>query len=219
MQGYNGLKYFLTIVAVCMRTALSLNGVGGLGWKIIAWIFSVSAAMFGTYQDIVFDWGLLNWHSKNCWLRDKLLVPHKSVYFIGMVSNNKTYMKSPSRLRVSKAVVVISDNSLIVKLQDLNALLRFAWLQNVLNFNFTFLHRNTMITIVASLEIIRRSIWNFFRLTRSLSPTCQKELTVFLKNYYCFLRLENEHLSNVGKYRAFKSVPLPFNDDEDEEER
>ncbi|ESR51983.1 hypothetical protein CICLE_v10033381mg [Citrus x clementina] len=151
MQGYNGLKYFLTIVAVCMRTALSLNGVGGLGWKIIAWIFS----------DIVFDWGLLNWHSKNCWLRDKLLVPHKSVYFIGM---------------------------------DLNALLRFAWLQNVLNFNFTFLHRNTMITIVASLEIIRRSIWNFFR-------------------------LENEHLSNVGKYRAFKSVPLPFNDDEDEEER
>lgn len=49
MQGYNGLKYFLTIVAVCMRTALSLNGVGGLGWKIIAWIFSVSAAMFGTY--------------------------------------------------------------------------------------------------------------------------------------------------------------------------
>ncbi|KAK9189146.1 hypothetical protein WN944_020552 [Citrus x changshan-huyou] len=117
MQGYNGLKYFLTIVAVCMRTALILNGVGGLGWKIIAWIFS-----------------------------------------------------------------------------DLSALLRFAWLQNVLNFNFTFLHRNAMITIVASLEIIRRSIWNFFR-------------------------LENEHLSNVGKYRAFKSVPLPFNDDEDEGER
>eukprot|EP01018_Ginkgo_biloba_P038197 Gb_22128 [translate_table: standard] len=23
-------------------------------------------------------------------------------------------------------------------------------------------------------------------------------------------RLENEHLNNVGKYRAFKSVPLPF---------
>lgn len=23
-------------------------------------------------------------------------------------------------------------------------------------------------------------------------------------------RLENEHLNNVGKFRAFKSVPLPF---------
>ncbi|KAK8265595.1 hypothetical protein V6Z11_D12G186900 [Gossypium hirsutum] len=32
------------------------------------------------------------------------------------------------------------------------------------------------------------------------------------------LVLENEHLNNVGKYRAFKSVPLPFNYDEDEDE-
>lgn len=31
-------------------------------------------------------------------------------------------------------------------------------------------------------------------------------------------RLENEHLNNVGKYRAFKSVPLPFNYNEDEDE-
>ncbi|OMO71881.1 hypothetical protein COLO4_27988 [Corchorus olitorius] len=46
-------------------------------------------------------------------------------------------------------------------------------------------------TVISCLEIIRRGIWNFFR-------------------------IENEHLNNVGKYRAFKSVPLPFNyDDED----
>jgi hypothetical protein len=30
-------------------------------------------------------------------------------------------------------------------------------------------------------------------------------------------RLENEHLNNVGKFRAFKSVPLPFNYDEEED--
>ncbi|KAF9614583.1 hypothetical protein IFM89_019366, partial [Coptis chinensis] len=54
------------------------------------------------------------------------------------------------------------------------------------------LHPQALITIVASLEIIRRGIWNFFR-------------------------LENEHLNNVGKYRAFKSVPLPFNYDENED--
>ena len=29
------------------------------------------------------------------------------------------------------------------------------------------------------------------------------------------IRLENEHLNNVGNFRAFKSVPLPFNYDED----
>ncbi|XWS40906.1 hypothetical protein CRYUN_Cryun17cG0036300 [Craigia yunnanensis] len=65
----------------------------------------------------------------------------------------------------------------------LNCLLRLAWMQQVLGIRtVTFLHRTALIAVVASLEIIRRGIWNFFR-------------------------LENEHLNNVGKYRAFKSVP------------
>ncbi|KAJ0095395.1 hypothetical protein Patl1_16792 [Pistacia atlantica] len=134
MQGYNGIKYFLTIVAFLQQ---SLVHIGTL----------------------VFDWGLLNRHSKNRWLRDKLLVSKKSVYFIAMI---------------------------------LNVLLRFAWMQTVIKFDFTFMHRNTLIATVACLEIIRRGIWNFFR-------------------------LENEHLNNVGKYRAFKSVPLPFHYDEDKD--
>ncbi|GMJ13446.1 PHO1 homolog 3 [Hibiscus trionum] len=156
LQGLNGLKYFLTIVAVCLRTAYSINK--GIGWRIIAWVVSAIAAIFCTYWDLVYDWGLLNRHSNNFLLRDKLLVPHKKVYFGAM---------------------------------GLNVLLRFAWLQTVLNFKFP-LHPQTLTTIVASLEIIRRGIWNFFR-------------------------LENEHLNNVGKYRAFKSVPLPFNYDEDDD--
>ncbi|XP_050373009.1 phosphate transporter PHO1 homolog 3-like [Argentina anserina] len=154
-QGYNALKYFFTIVAVTMRTAYSLNK--DVNWKILAGIFSIIAALYGTYWDLVVDWGLLNRNSKNRWLRDKLVVPHTSVYFGAMV---------------------------------LNVLLRFAWLQTVLDFNVSFMHRQTMLAVVASLEIIRRGIWSFFR-------------------------LENEHLNNVGKYRAFKSVPLPFNYDED----
>ncbi|KAF9674411.1 hypothetical protein SADUNF_Sadunf10G0124500 [Salix dunnii] len=160
MQGYNGLKYFLTIVAVCLRTAYSINK--GVGWRAIAWTFSVIAAVIGIYWDVVFDWGLLQRHSKNRCLRDKLLVPHKSVYFGAMV---------------------------------LNVLLRFAWLETVLNLRVTSLNRETMIALMASLEIIRRGMWNFFR-------------------------LENEHLNNVGKYRAFKSVPFPFNtlEDDDHEE-
>lgn len=157
MQGYNGLKYFVTIVAVSLRTAYSLSK--GTAWQVIAWVFSVIAAISGTYWDLVIDWGLLQRHSKNRWLRDKLLVPNKIVYYVAIV---------------------------------LNVLLRFAWLQTVLNFRFFSLHRETSIAIVASLEIIRRGIWNFFR-------------------------LENEHLNNVGKYRAFKSVPLPFNYDEDDD--
>ena len=88
IQGYNGVKYFLTIVAVILRTAYSLNK--GMGWKILAWIFSAIAAIVSTYWDLVIDWGLLQRRSKNRWLRDKLLVPHKSVYFGAMVREKIT---------------------------------------------------------------------------------------------------------------------------------
>ncbi|CAA3021115.1 phosphate transporter PHO1 homolog 3-like [Olea europaea subsp. europaea] len=157
MHGLNGLKYFSTILAVSTRTAYTLNN--GNVWKLVAWITSANATIFSTYWDIVIDWGLFQRNSKNNLLRDKLLVPHKSVYFAAMV---------------------------------LNVLLRLAWMQTVMNFTIFSLHRQTMIALVASLEIIRRGIWSFFR-------------------------LENEHINNVGRYRAFKSVPLPFNYDEDED--
>ncbi|KAF5955119.1 hypothetical protein HYC85_007975 [Camellia sinensis] len=84
MQRINALKYFSTIIAVTMRTAYELKQ--GIGWKTIAFISSLNAAIFGTYWDLVIDWGLLQKNSKNRWLRDKLLVPHNSVYFVAMVS-------------------------------------------------------------------------------------------------------------------------------------
>ncbi|KAL5811983.1 hypothetical protein ACOSQ3_026933 [Xanthoceras sorbifolium] len=157
MQGYNAVKYLMAIIAISSRSVYSLYM--GMGWKIVAGLSSAIAAIYSTYWDLVVDWGLLQRHSKNRWLRDKLLVPYKTVYFAAMV---------------------------------LNVLLRFAWLQTVLDIELSFLHKETVITIFASLEILRRGIWNFFR-------------------------LENEHLYNIGKYRAFKSVPLPFKYYEDED--
>nr|AAR99484.1 PHO1-like protein [Arabidopsis thaliana] len=162
-QGYNGVKYLLTVIAVSLRTAYGYevkntkNPTSHL--KVLAGSSSILAAVFCTYWDFVHDWGLLNKTSKNRWLRDKLLIPQKKVYFIAMI---------------------------------LNVVLRFAWLQTILNFEFEFLHKQTTLAVVASLEIMRRGMWNFFR-------------------------VENEHLNNVGKFRAFKSVPLPFNYDEDDE--
>lgn len=84
MQGWNGLKYFSTIVAISTRTAFSLSDANH--WKIIAWIASAIAVIFSTYWDLVLDWGLLQRKSNNRWLRDKLLIPHKSVYFLAIVS-------------------------------------------------------------------------------------------------------------------------------------
>ncbi|GMN38852.1 hypothetical protein TIFTF001_008078 [Ficus carica] len=69
----------------------------------------------------------------------------------------------------------------------LNLVLRLAWLQTVLHSNFE--HVDTRVTglFLAALEVIRRGLWNFFR-------------------------LENEHLNNAGKFRAVKTVPLPFHE-------
>ncbi|KAF2590270.1 hypothetical protein F2Q70_00041720 [Brassica cretica] len=46
-QGWNGLKYFLTIVAVCLRTAYSIQK-HQVAWRVLAAIFSVIAAIFST---------------------------------------------------------------------------------------------------------------------------------------------------------------------------
>ncbi|KAF6174250.1 hypothetical protein GIB67_033782 [Kingdonia uniflora] len=85
MQGYNGLKYFSTIVAVLMRTAYSHQKT--TGWRVLAWSFSAISAIVSTYWDIVIDWGLLQKNSRNRYLRDKLLVSRRSVYFGAMVMN------------------------------------------------------------------------------------------------------------------------------------
>nr|GMD56943.1 phosphate transporter PHO1 homolog 3-like [Ipomoea batatas] len=154
-HGVNGLKHFTTVAALVLRTLYELKK--GAAMRILAAVFSGITTIANTYWDIVIDWGLLQRNSKNPWLRDKLLVPNKAVYFAAIV---------------------------------MNMILRLVWMQLVLDFNLPFLHKKAMVAIIACLEIIRRGIWNFFR-------------------------LENEHLNNVGKYRAFKSVPLPFNHEVD----
>ncbi|CAN4079405.1 unnamed protein product [Withania somnifera] len=156
MQGLNALKYFSTIIALVMRTLYDQKR--GTFWRVMAASTSGITTVANTYWDLVIDWGLLQRNSRNRWLRDKLLVPHKIVYFVAIV---------------------------------LDIILRLVWMQLVLDIReLPFLHKKAFVAVVACLEILRRGIWNFFR-------------------------LENEHLNNVGKYRAFKSVPLPFSYDED----
>lgn len=83
MHGYNGLKYLIIIVAVVLRTAYELKK--GTNYLVLALISSAAATAMSTYWDIVMDWGLLQRKSKNPYLRDKLVVSHRSVYFAVMV--------------------------------------------------------------------------------------------------------------------------------------
>ena len=80
----NGLKYFSTIVAVIIRTVYELHK-GKTSWMVLALISSAVATMMNTYWDIVVDWGLLQKQSKNKFLRDRLQVSNKSIYFVAMV--------------------------------------------------------------------------------------------------------------------------------------
>ncbi|CAA0822449.1 Phosphate transporter PHO1 homolog 1 [Striga hermonthica] len=69
----------------------------------------------------------------------------------------------------------------------LNLVLRLAWLQTVFHYNFEKVDYRVTMLFLAALEVVRRGVWNFYR-------------------------LENEHLNNTGKYRAVKIVPLPFHE-------
>lgn len=83
MHALNGMKYFSTIIAVSLRTVYDLYKVRSL--FLVVTVSSVIATVFGTYWDLVVDWGLLRRNSRNPWLRDKLLVSNRRVYFIAMV--------------------------------------------------------------------------------------------------------------------------------------
>ncbi|GLJ27005.1 hypothetical protein SUGI_0529160 [Cryptomeria japonica] len=70
-----------------------------------------------------------------------------------------------------------------------NAVLRLAWLYSIIHVVMPCgpTYQKYIDFILGMAEIARRGLWNFFR-------------------------LENEHLNNVGKFRAVKTVPLPFKD-------
>ncbi|RLN25440.1 hypothetical protein C2845_PM07G04290 [Panicum miliaceum] len=87
--------------------------------------------------------------------------------------------------------LVLKRKSIYYVSMGLNLVLRLAWLQTVVHPNFGSLDSRVTSFFLAALEVIRRGHWNFYR-------------------------LENEHLNNAGKFRAVKTVPLPF-DEEDED--
>ncbi|XP_058195047.1 phosphate transporter PHO1 homolog 1-like [Rhododendron vialii] len=125
-----------------------------VGWLCLVVAMSSGATVYQLYWDFVKDWGLLQFHSKNPWLRNELMLRQKVIYYFSM---------------------------------GLNLVLRLAWLQTVLHYNIGSVDYRVTGLFLAALEVIRRGQWNFYR-------------------------LENEHLNNAGKFRAVKTVPLPFHE-------
>ncbi|KAE8660079.1 Phosphate transporter PHO1-2 [Hibiscus syriacus] len=81
--------------------------------------------------------------------------------------------------------LILKNKSIYYLSIALNVVLRVAWVESIMRFRFNPVQTHLLDFFLASLEVIRRGHWNFYR-------------------------LENEHLNNVGKFRAVKTVPLPF---------
>ncbi|CAM0942920.1 unnamed protein product [Alopecurus aequalis] len=81
--------------------------------------------------------------------------------------------------------LILKNKSTYYVSMVLNLVLRLAWTVSVMKIRISKDKSRLLDFSLASLEIIRRGHWNFYR-------------------------VENEHLNNVGKFRAVKIVPLPF---------
>ncbi|KAF9619207.1 hypothetical protein IFM89_005761 [Coptis chinensis] len=109
----------------------------------------------------------------------------------GVFSVKWHFVKDVPNPHVRHIILENNDNKPVTNNRDtqeaFNFVLRLVWVQTVMNFNMGTVEYRVLDFFMASLEIIRRGHWNFYR-------------------------VENEHLNNVGKYRAVKTVPLPFSE-------
>ncbi|KAI5056457.1 hypothetical protein GOP47_0028742 [Adiantum capillus-veneris] len=94
-------------------------------------------------------------------------------------------LRTKSKNYLLRDQLVLERKSVYFVSMVLNSFLRLAWLQSITRIEVSNIDRRITNFLFASLEVIRRGHWNFYR-------------------------LENEHLNNVGKFRAIKTVPLPF---------
>ncbi|KAG4910993.1 hypothetical protein JHK87_057109 [Glycine soja] len=81
--------------------------------------------------------------------------------------------------------LILKNKSIYYMSIVLNIVLRVTWVETIMHFKVGRAQSRLLEFLLAALEVIRRGHWNFYR-------------------------LENEHLNNVGHYRAVKTVPLPF---------
>ncbi|XP_028759533.1 phosphate transporter PHO1 isoform X2 [Neltuma alba] len=81
--------------------------------------------------------------------------------------------------------LILKNKSVYYLSVALNVVLRVAWVETIMHLKVGPIESRMLEFLLASLEVIRRGHWNFYR-------------------------LENEHLNNVGHFRAVKAIPLPF---------
>lgn len=80
-------KYVSAMLAA--GTKVAYENDNSAGWLSLVVIVSSVATIYQLYWDFVKDWGLLQFNSKNPWLRNDLILKQKYIYFISMVCSLK----------------------------------------------------------------------------------------------------------------------------------
>lgn len=78
-------KYVSAMLAA--GTKLAYENDNSAGWLSLVVIVSSVATIYQLYWDFVKDWGLLQFNSKNPWLRNDLILKQKYIYFLSMALN------------------------------------------------------------------------------------------------------------------------------------
>ncbi|KAL3501621.1 hypothetical protein ACH5RR_036070 [Cinchona calisaya] len=78
-------KYVSAMLAAGAKVAYEKER--SIGWLCLLVVMSSAATLYQLYWDFVKDWGLLQFHSKNPWLRDELMLRRKCIYYFSMGLN------------------------------------------------------------------------------------------------------------------------------------
>uniref|UniRef100_A0A0D9WQ10 EXS domain-containing protein n=1 Tax=Leersia perrieri TaxID=77586 RepID=A0A0D9WQ10_9ORYZ len=78
-------KYVSAMLAA--GTKVAYENDNSAGWLSLVIIVSSIATIYQLYWDFVKDWGLLQFNSKNPWLRNDLILKQKYIYFLSMGLN------------------------------------------------------------------------------------------------------------------------------------
>lgn len=78
-------KYVSAMLAAGTKVAYENNN--SPGWLSLVVIVSSIATIYQLYWDFVKDWGLLQFNSKNTWLRNDLILKQKYIYYLSMGLN------------------------------------------------------------------------------------------------------------------------------------
>lgn len=161
---------------------------------LYAWIaVAVVSTVYSYVWDLKMDWGLLQPSKKSKYLREKLIYPRVWVYYFAII---------------------------------VNLFLRFAWILTIspaLVAHIMKMRKELMTFIVGSLEMFRRSMWNFLRVEKEF--ILNSENYQALESYTLPYKFDTTHsfeenlkfsLSSSGFNRKNKAKKITFEDNEDE---